>query len=168
MARPRRTDWLLSAAGTVTIQGRTGDAAITNAVVAVGLYALAESGSGGLPAVRVGLHAVPRSPIRRPARSASRPATTRRARSPTPTSPRELTLTKVVDPAATGSGKVPADWTLTATPVAITGQGPVSGNGDPTTPGGVNAVTVFSGSYDLSETGPAGFAPAPGSARAAW
>ena len=67
-------------------------------------------------------------------------------------------MTKVVDPAATGSGKVPADWTLTATPVAITGQGPVSGNGDPTTPGGVNAVPVFSGSYDLSETGPAGFA----------
>ena len=54
---------------------------------------------------------------------------------------------------------MPADWTLTATPVAITGQGPVSGNGDPTTPGGVDAVTVFSGSYDLSETGPAGFTP---------
>ena len=73
--------------------------------------------------------------------------------------PASLTLTKVVDSAASGSGRVPADWTLTATPVAITGQGPVSGNGDPSTPGGVNAVSVFSGSYDLSESGPAGFTP---------
>ena len=71
--------------------------------------------------------------------------------------PASLTLTKVVDSAASGSGRVPADWTLTATPVAITGQGPVSGNGDPSTPGGGNTVSVFSGSYDLSESGPAGF-----------
>ena len=62
--------------------------------------------------------------------------------------PAHLTLTKVVDPAASGSGKVPADWTLTATPAPpIPGQDPVSGNGDPATAGGVNAVEVFSGSY---------------------
>ena len=73
--------------------------------------------------------------------------------------PAKLTLAKVVDPAASGSGKVASDWTLTATPVAITGQGPVSGNGDPTTAGGVNAVSVFSGSYDLTESGPTGFTP---------
>ena len=54
---------------------------------------------------------------------------------------------------------MPADWTVTATPVAIPGQGPVSGNGDPTSPGGVNAVTVLAGSYDLSESGPTGFTP---------
>ena len=100
---------------------------------------------------------MPRSPIRRPARSASRPGDNATCTITNTDQPATLTLTKVVDPAATGSGKVPADWTLTATPVAITGQGPVSGNGDPTTPGGVNAVSVFSGSYDLSETGPAGF-----------
>ena len=52
---------------------------------------------------------------------------------------------------------MPADWTLTATPVAITGQGTVSGNGDPTSAGGVNQVTVFSGSYTLTESGPDGF-----------
>ena len=152
------TDWLLSAAGTVTIQGRTGDASITNAVVAVGLYALTESGpSGYLPSAWDCRGA-----------SFTDPATGAVGLSPGDNAtctitntdkPAQLTLRKVVDPAATGSGKVPADWTLTATPVAITGQGPVSGNGDPTTPGGVNAVTVFSGSYDLSETGPAGFAP---------
>ena len=141
----------------MTIQGRTGDAAITNAVVAVGLYALTESGpSGYLPSAWGCTGA-----------SFTDPATGAVGLSPGDNAtctitntdqPARLTLTKVVDPAATGSGKVPADWTLTATPVAITGQGPVSGNGDPTTPGGVNAVTVFSGSYDLSETGPAGFA----------
>ena len=35
----------------------------------------------------------------------------------------------------------------------------MSGNGDPTSPGGVNVRAVFAGSYDLSETGPAGFTP---------
>ena len=73
--------------------------------------------------------------------------------------PATLTLVKVVDPVASGSGRVPSDWTLTATPVGITGQVPVSGNGDPASPGGVNAVPVFSGNYDLSETGPGGFTP---------
>ena len=49
---------------------------------------------------------------------------------------RALTLTKVVDAAASGSGKVAADWTLTATPNAIPGQSAVSGNGDPTSAAG--------------------------------
>ena len=71
--------------------------------------------------------------------------------------PAKLTLEKIVDPAASGSGKVPGDWTLTATPVSITGQGPVSGTGDPTKPGGVNQVIVFAGSYALSESVVAGF-----------
>ena len=74
-------------------------------------------------------------------------------------SPATLTLAKVVDAAGSGSGKVPADWTVTATPVGFQAQGPVSGNGDPTSPGGVNAVSVQAGSYDLSESGPAGFTP---------
>ena len=52
--------------------------------------------------------------------------------------PARLTLEKVVDTAESGSGKVPADWTLTATPNAIAGQPTVSGNGDPTSPGGVD------------------------------
>ena len=54
---------------------------------------------------------------------------------------------------------MPADWTVTATPVAITGQGTVTGNGAPASAGGVNQVAVFAGSYDLSESGPTGFTP---------
>ena len=73
--------------------------------------------------------------------------------------PATLTLVKVVDPAASGSGEVPADWTLTAAPSGIVGQGPVSGNGDPTSPGGVSGVSVFAGSYALTESGPDGFDP---------
>jgi len=41
------TDWLLSATGGVTIQGAVGDPAVTNAVVPVGSYALAEAGGPG-------------------------------------------------------------------------------------------------------------------------
>lgn len=73
--------------------------------------------------------------------------------------PAALTLTKIVDGNETGSVAVPADWTLTATPQAITGQAAVSGNGDPTSAGGVSAVPVFAGTYQLSETGPDGFTP---------
>src|SRR4029079_5946337 len=71
--------------------------------------------------------------------------------------PAKLTLRKIVDAAESGSGKVPADWTLTARPATIPGQGVVSGNADPTSAGGVNQVTVFSGTYQLDETGPPGF-----------
>ena len=73
--------------------------------------------------------------------------------------PATLTLAKVVDPADSGSGAVPADWTVTAAPVTIPGQDPVSGNGDPTSSGGVDRVEVFAGSYTLSESGPDGFTP---------
>ena len=38
------TDWTLTATGPVTVTGRTGDAAITDAVVQVGSYTLSESG----------------------------------------------------------------------------------------------------------------------------
>ena len=35
----------------------------------------------------------------------------------------------------------------------------MSGNGDPTSAGGVNQVSVVAGSYTLTETGPTGFTP---------
>ena len=143
----------------VTIQGRAGEAAVTAAAVPVGSYTLSESGGpGGYTASQWACTGATGSD---PAAgtvtlAAGDVATCTITNTDQPAS---LTLTKVVDSAASGSGRVPADWTLTATPVAITGQGPVSGNGDPSTPGGVNAVSVFSGSYDLSESGPAGFTP---------
>ncbi|MEV7964000.1 isopeptide-forming domain-containing fimbrial protein [Oerskovia paurometabola] len=71
--------------------------------------------------------------------------------------PARLTLTKVVDVGSTRAQEVPRDWTLTATPDDVTGQDPVSGNGDPATPGGVSQVEVFAGDYDLTESEIQGF-----------
>ncbi len=153
------TDWLLSATGPSTIQGRHGQAAVTNAVVTVGTYTLAEAGGPtGYTASQWACTGAASSD------AGAGTVTVAVGNSATCTitntdQPAKLTLTKVVDAAASGSGKVAADWTLTATPVAIVGQAPVTGNGDPTTAGGVNQRTVFSGSYDLSEVGPAGFTP---------
>ena len=48
---------------------------------------------------------------------------------------------------------------MTAAPVNIPGQATVSGNGNPASAGGVNAVTVRAGVYSLSESGPSGFNP---------
>ncbi|MTB88517.1 hypothetical protein H9L21_13940 [Aeromicrobium senzhongii] len=67
--------------------------------------------------------------------------------------PAQLTLRKQVDTGETGATDEPADWTLTATPDGIAGQDPVSGNGA----NGVTDEDVISGTYDLSEDGPAGY-----------
>ena len=148
-------DWILSAADEVTISGHSGDPSVTAAVVPVGSYQLSESGgptgydgsawsctgASGSDPTSVQLHV-------------GDAATCTITNTDTPA---RLTLQKVVDPAASGSGKVPADWTITATPDGIAGQDPVSGNGDPTSPDGVSQVNVFAGSYDLTESGPAGF-----------
>ncbi|MCL3838415.1 prealbumin-like fold domain-containing protein [Aeromicrobium duanguangcaii] len=67
--------------------------------------------------------------------------------------PAQLTLRKQVETGTTGATDAPADWTLTATPDEITGQDPVSGNGE----NGVTDEAVISGTYDLSEDGPAGY-----------
>ncbi len=151
------TDWILTATGPTTVTGRTGDAAVTGAVVPSGQYQLSESGgdpgyqasawvcTGNATPVTAGgaLDIAVGEDVTCTITNTDRPAT--------------LTLAKVVDAAGSGTSKVPADWTVTATPVAITGQATVSGNGDPTSPGGVNAVSVLAGRYDLSESGPPGF-----------
>ena len=62
----------------------------------------------------------------------------------------KISLVKQVE----GKGD-PADWTLTATPnPVIPGQNAVSGNGDPNSPNAVKEEVVYTGTYDLSETGP--------------
>ncbi len=66
-----------------------------------------------------------------------------------------LTLAKVVF--NIDGDAVPADFDLTATPVEIVGQEPVTGNGDPTDEGGVASVPVKAGDYDLSESGLEGY-----------
>lgn len=68
--------------------------------------------------------------------------------------PAGLTLYKVWEDENTGSGIDADDFTLTATPQSIAGQGTVSGDGDYTNGGGVHNEPVFAGSYLLSESGP--------------
>jgi len=72
--------------------------------------------------------------------------------------PARLTLVKEVEAGTTGATEVPASWTLTASPDGIVGQAEVSGNGDPTSAGGVSQVEVFAGTYDLTESAVAGYA----------
>ncbi|WP_454042033.1 DUF7927 domain-containing protein [Cellulosimicrobium sp. Marseille-Q8652] len=71
--------------------------------------------------------------------------------------PARLTLVKEVEAGTTGATEVPASWTLTASPDGIVGQAEVSGNGDPTSAGGVSQVEVFAGTYDLTESAVAGY-----------
>ena len=145
------TDWTLSATGPTTISGTTGSDAVTNAEVNCGH-------------VHVGR-------VRRPGRVHRRRlvlhgGTVTDASVVVPLGgdvtctihnteqPAHLTLIKEVDAAATGSGKVPADWTLTATPVDIDGQDAVSGNGDPTSAGGSTTSRCSPAATTLSEDGP--------------
>ncbi len=151
------TDWFLTAADDVTITGHSGDQSITGAVVPVGSYNLSESGGpGGYDGSAwscTGASGSDRTSVQLHVGDAATCTMTNTDK------PATLTLQKVVDPAAAGSGKVPADWTLTAVPNGISGQDPVSGNGDPDSQGGVRQVSVFAGSYDLTEAGPSGFDP---------
>ncbi|MFD6166649.1 VWA domain-containing protein [Oerskovia sp. NPDC060287] len=71
--------------------------------------------------------------------------------------PARLTLVKQVEAGTTRATEVPASWTLTATPDGIVGQAEVSGNGDPTSAGGVSQVDVFAGTYDLTESAIVGY-----------
>ena len=153
------TDWILTAAGPATITGRSGEAAVTAAVVPTGQFQLSESagdpGYGASPWACAGAA----TPVTADGLLDVAVGEDITCTITNVDSPATLTLAKVVDADDSGTGKVPADWTVTATPVGLQGQGPVSGNGDPTSPGGVNAVTVLAGSYDLSESGPTGFTP---------
>ena len=148
------TAWTLSAAGPTPITGATGSDPVTAAPVNSGTYTLSES--GGPAGYTAGAWSCTAGTLTG-ASLVLTPGVSATCTINNDDQPAQLTLTKIVDAAASGSGKVPADWTLTATPVAITGQGPVTGNGDPTSAGGVNQVTVFAGSYTLTESGPDGF-----------
>jgi uncharacterized repeat protein (TIGR01451 family) len=72
--------------------------------------------------------------------------------------PALLTLAKIVDNNGSNTIHLPSEWTLTATPQSIVDQDAVSGSGD-TDPGmeGVVDTPVSAGTYQLSESGPAGF-----------
>nr|WP_249776529.1 DUF5979 domain-containing protein [Leifsonia sp. C5G2] len=163
----QRSDaWTLTAAGSSgrTISGRytasDPDPAITKVVVPTGSYALTEGpaipgyaltgltcadAKDGAVAVRGGaVELAPGMDLTCTFTNTPRPA--------------HLTLIKeVADPDGSGTTRTPHDWTLTATP-AFDGFEPVSGRGDPQRPDGVSSVAVWAGRYDLSESGPSGFA----------
>ncbi|MGC5165997.1 prealbumin-like fold domain-containing protein [Luteimicrobium sp. DT211] len=150
------TQWTLTAGGPTPISGVTGSAAVTGATVDAGTYTLSES--GGPAGYTAGSWSCTAGTL------TGATLVLGVGQSATCTldnddQPAHLTLVKVVDAGATGSGRTPSDWTLTATPSAIPGQGTVSGTGDPTTPGGVDAVSVSAGDYELTEDGPGGFDP---------
>jgi fimbrial isopeptide formation D2 family protein len=151
------SDWTLSADGPTPISGGGNSTAVTGQEVDAGDYDLSESGGPGgysESAWDCGDAALDGATVTVPNGGDVTCTITNDDQ------PAQLTLVKVVDPGETGSGHVPADWTLAATPnPPIDGQGAVSGNGDPTTPGGVNQESVFAGSYDLTEDGPPGFDP---------
>jgi len=158
--------WTLTAAGSSgrTISGRytasDPDPAITKVVVPTGSYALTEGPAipgyalTGLACVDAndGPVAVSGDAVEL---AAGMDVTCTFTNTPRPA---HLTLIKeVADPDGSGATKTPHDWTLTATP-AFDGFEPVSGRGDPQRPDGVSSVPVWAGRYDLSESGPAGFA----------
>ena len=148
------TAWTLTATGPTTISGSVGQPAVTAAPVQVGSYTLTESGPAGYGASAwtcTGATSFTGTSVTLAEGQNATCEITNTAQ------PAHLTLQKIVDANESGSGKKPADWTLTADPNDIPGQQPVTGNGDPTSAGGVNAVQVLPGGYTLSESGPAGF-----------
>ena len=137
------TDWTLTAAGPTPISGSTGDASVSNAPVQVGTYDLSESGPPGYD----------------PSDWTCTGSGTQDGASVTLAEdqhetceivnddiPARLTLVKVVE----GDGAAePTAWTLSADgPTPISG---VTGSDE------VTLATVGAGTYDLAETGPAGY-----------
>jgi LPXTG-motif cell wall-anchored protein/uncharacterized repeat protein (TIGR01451 family) len=153
------SDWTLTAAP-VGIDGQsviTGDGTATGATKA-GTYTLGEAGPGGYEAPdgwscadNTTHEAVPVNGDDQIVVGANQDVScdiTNVAIPPT------LTLEKIVDHGTTGDETGPGAFTLTATPDGIAGQLPLSG------PGGASD-TVMVGTYTLSETSPASYAPAP-------
>ncbi|MFK4790722.1 hypothetical protein [Microbacterium sp. ZW T5_56] len=141
------TDWTLTATGESTIAGVTGDAAVTDAPVMAGTYALTESGPDGYTAGAWSCDAgaltgsditlAPGDDVTCTIVNDDQPAT--------------LTLIKEVINDDGGTA-VATDWTLTAT-------GPTTGVTGVTGDVSITNTPVTAGAYILSETGPSGYAP---------
>ena len=145
------TDWTLSATaeagGEPVVEGPT---PVTGSVSA-GTYTLAEDGPGGYAA-----SAWVCEGNATPVEGATLTVANGEDVTCTITNddvPATLTLLKVVDPGDAGQvTRAPADWIVTATPGEIPGQPTVTGNGDPSSAGGVDGVAVLPGAYELSES----------------
>jgi Prealbumin-like fold domain len=150
------TAWTLAAAGTTnglpTISGPTGSAPVTNAFVPPGTYNLSETGPAGYtPSNWVCTGAASSTPTSVTVALGENVTCTI---SNTAIAPK-LTLVKEVDNGATGATAVPTDWTLTATGTT-TGLPTISGvTGAPAVTGAALAI----GTYNLTESGPAGYTP---------
>ena len=144
------TDWTLSATGpTAGISGVTGSAPVTNREVAIGSYALAESGGPAGYGASDWVCLADGAPVPVVAGSVSVGLGTDVTCTITnDDAPGTLTLVKEVvndNGGTAGAG----DWTLSADgPTPITGT---SGSD------AVTGATVESGAYDLSESGPDGY-----------
>ena len=143
------TDWTLSANGPTPITGTTGSEAVTGRDVEVGSYALTESGGPAGYGASAWVCVTPDGAV--PVEDGS--VTVALGQDVTCTitnddSPAALTLVKEVVNDNGGTAEA-TDWTLSADgPTTITGA---------TGSAAVTDATVEAGSYDLSETGPAGY-----------
>ena len=137
-------DWTLTATGPSTITGKTTDPAVTGATVPTGTFNLTESGPANYsPSAWVCTGATSQTATSVTlAKGAKATCTITNTRDTA-----ELTLVKKVS----GGTSVVADWTLTATgPSTITGK---------TTDPAVTGATVPTGTFNLTESGPANYSP---------
>lgn len=135
------TDWQLTATGPVTATGVEGDAAVTDAEVAVGTYELSESGPAGYGSLGWVCNGVAGDTV------TLNPGDEVTCSVTNDDLPAHLTLIKLVDNNAGGDAEA-TDWTLQAD-----GPTPISGAG------GADA-DVDAGTYVLSESGgPDGYEP---------
>jgi large repetitive protein len=147
------TAWTLTAAGTTTglptITGPTGSATVTNAFVQAGTYNLSEAGPVGYSPSTWACTGATSSTATTVTVALGQNVTctiTNTAIPPT------LTLVKEVVNAHGGT-QIDTAWTLTAAgPVTITG---ITGSAE------VTGAPVRIGTYDLSESGPAGYSASP-------
>ncbi|WP_345439734.1 hypothetical protein [Microbacterium gilvum] len=138
--------WTLTADGPVTVSGVTGDPEITDATVPAGAYTLTEDGPGGY---QPGAWVCEGGSV-----TAEGVVTVPNGGDVTCTivnddvAPRLTLVKQVVND--DGGTSVATDWTLTASGgIEISGA-----TGDPA----VTDAAVFAGAYDLSESGPDGYA----------
>ncbi|MEO6143719.1 MAG: hypothetical protein ABIP19_07060, partial [Dermatophilaceae bacterium] len=145
-------DWTLSAVGPTTLSGKTGDAAVSNAVVSPGGYTLSESGPSGYTssAWSCGNKVVTANAVTLAAGESVSCTITNTFQIPNP-QPAHLTLVKVVVNAHGGTAS-PSDWTLSAVgPVTISGASASTA---------VTSAALPAGDFVLSESaGPTGYTP---------
>lgn len=138
--------WTLRAAGAVTVTGPGNSPAVTGQTVPAGTYSLAES--GGPSGYQASAWTCTGGTLTGTSVSVANGANVTCTITNTAVQPR-LTLVKAVNNGTTGATTAATAWTLTAAgPSTITGA---------TGSGTVTSANVPVGTFNLSETGPAGY-----------